>query len=156
MWRRPPLASGCYLVLSKRFRPPTVHPARTSALLFAVCGALGLMLAMLGVYGLVAFAVRQRTREIGIRIALGAGSQDIQWLVGRKSAALLAWGLALGLASAYATSGVMSGFLYGINSRDALTFGAAAACLLLAAAIATAMPARHASRVDPMVALRFD
>jgi predicted permease len=133
-----------------------LYPARTSALLFAVCGALGLMLAMLGVYGLVAFAVRQRTREIGIRIALGAGSRDILWLVGRNSAALLAWGLALGLASAYATSGVMSGFLYGINSRDALTFGAAAACLLLAAAIATVMPARHASRVDPMVALRFD
>jgi predicted permease len=133
-----------------------LYPARTSALLFAVCGALGLMLAMLGVYGLLAFTVRQRTREIGIRIALGAGSQDILWMVTRKSAALLAWGLAVGLVAAYATSGVMSGFLYGINARDALTFGAATAFLLLAAAIATALPARHASRVDPMVALRFD
>jgi macrolide transport system ATP-binding/permease protein len=132
------------------------YPARTSALLFAVCGALGLLLAMIGVYGLLAFLVRQRTREVGIRMALGAGPLDIIWLVARKGASLLAWGLGLGLIAAYATSGLMSGFLYGINSRDALTFAAAPAFLLLAAVIATAIPARHASRVDPIVALRYD
>jgi predicted permease len=133
-----------------------LYPARTSAVLFAVSGVLGLLLAMVGVYGLLAFVVRQRTREIGVRMALGAGSRDVIWLVARKGASLLVWGLGLGLVAAYATSGLMSGFLYGINPRDALTFLAAPAFLLLAAVVATVMPARHASGVDPIVALRYD
>jgi predicted permease len=133
-----------------------MYPVRTSALLFTISGALGLLLAMIGVYGLLTFAVRQRTREVGIRLALGARSQDVVRLVVRKSAWLLALGLGLGLVAAYATTGLMAGFLYGIDGRDVLTFVAAPIFLLLAAAIATAVPARHVSRVDPMVALRTE
>jgi ABC-type antimicrobial peptide transport system permease subunit len=133
-----------------------MYPARTSAFLFTISGALGLLLAMIGVYGLLTFVVRQRTREVGIRLALGARSHDVVRLVVRKSAWLLALGLGLGLAAAYATTGLMTGFLYGINGRDAFTFMAAPVFLLLAAAVATAVPARQVSRVDPIVALRTE
>jgi putative ABC transport system permease protein len=133
-----------------------MYPARTSALLFTISGALGLLLAMIGVYGLLTFVVRQRTREVGIRLALGARSHDVVRLVVRKSAWLLAFGLGLGLVAAYTTTGLMAGFLYGINGRDALTFVAAPIFLLLAAVVATAVPARQVSRVDPIVALRTE
>lgn len=133
-----------------------MYPARTSALLFTISGALGLLLAMIGVYGLLTFVVRQRTREVGIRLALGARSEDVVRLVVRKIASLLALGIGLGLSAAYATTGFMAGFLYGINGRDALTFVAAPIFLVLAAAVATAVPARDASRVDPIGALRME
>ena len=111
---------------------------------------------MIGVYGLLTFVVRQRTREVGIRLALGARSQDVVRLVVRKSAWLLALGLGFGLVAAYATTGLMAGFLYGIDGRDVVTFVAAPIFLLFAAAIATAVPARQVSRVDPIVALRTE
>jgi predicted permease len=133
-----------------------MYPARTSALLFTVSGALGLLLAMIGVHGLLTFVVRQRTREVGIRLALGARSHDVVRLVVRKSAWLLAIGLGLGLAAAYAATGLMAGFLYGIDGRDAITFVVAPIFLILAAALATAVPARQVSRVDPIVALRTE
>jgi predicted permease len=133
-----------------------MYPVRTSALLFAIFGALGLLLAMIGVYGLLTFVVRQRTREVGIRLALGARSHDVVALVVRKSAWLLALGIGLGLSAAYATAGLMTGFLYGINGRDELTFMAAPIFLVLAATVATALPAHQVSRVDPIVALRTE
>jgi predicted permease len=133
-----------------------MYPARTSALLFTISGALGLLLAMIGVYGLLTFVVRQRTREVGIRLALGARSEDVAWLVVRKSARLLGAGVGLGLLGAYAATGLMAGFLYGIDGRDPLTFVAAPVFVLLAAAAATAVPARRATMVDPIVALRME
>jgi ABC-type antimicrobial peptide transport system permease subunit len=111
---------------------------------------------MIGVHGLLAFGVRQRRREVGIRLALGARSQDVVRFVIRKSAWQLALGIGFGLTAAYATTGLMARFLYGISGRDALTFVAAPIFLVLAAAVATAVPARHVSRVDPIVALRTD
>ena len=133
-----------------------LYPARISALLFTVSGTLGLLLAMIGVYGLLAFIVRQRTREIGIRIALGAGSRDVVWSIARKVLVLLASGLAVGLLAAYAATGMMAGLLYGLDARDPLTFAAAPLVLLLTAIVATAVPTRQASRVDPVVALRVE
>jgi predicted permease len=133
-----------------------LYPARTSALLFTISGMLGLLLAMVGVYGLLAFVVRQRTREVGIRLALGARSQDVVWLIMRQGVWLLVFGIGLGLLAAYATTGLMAGLLYGINGRDAVTFVAAPIFLLVAAVVATAIPARQASRVDPIVALRSE
>jgi len=133
-----------------------MYPARTSALLFTISGGLGLLLAMIGVYGLLTFVVRQRTREVGIRLALGARSQEVVRLVVRKSAWLLAFGVGLGLLAAYMTTGLMAGFLYGINGRDPLTFVAAPIFLLLAAVVATVVPAHQVSRVDPIVALRTE
>lgn len=133
-----------------------LYPARVSALLFTISGLLGLLLAMIGVYGLLAFVVRQRTREVGIRIALGARSQDVVWLVARNALVLLATGLGLGLLAAYAATGMMASLLYGLDARDPLTFVAAPLFLLLTAVAATAVPARQASRVDPLVALRAE
>ena len=133
-----------------------MYPARTSALLFTISGAVGLVLAMSGVFGLLTFVVRQRTHEVGIRLALGARSPEVVWLVVRKSAWLLALGVGLGLLAAYATGGLMAGFLYGVNGRDPLTFVAAPLFLLLAGAVATVVPARQVSRVDPIVALRTE
>jgi putative ABC transport system permease protein len=133
-----------------------LYPARIMALLFAVAGSLGLLLAMIGVYGLLAFVVRQRRREIGIRIALGARSQDIVWSVARRVGVLLGSGLVLGLLAAYAAAGLMAGFLYGLDARDPLTFAAAPLFLLLTAVVATAVPVRQAASVDPVVALRTE
>ena len=133
-----------------------LYPARMTAFLFTVSGTLGLLLAMIGVYGLLAFVVRQRTREIGIRIALGARSQDVVWSVARKIVVLVASGLGLGLLAAYAATGMMTGLLYGLDARDPLTFAAAPLFLLLTAVVATAVPVRHASRLDPVVALRAE
>ena len=133
-----------------------LYPARVSALLFTISGVLGLLLAMIGVYGLLVFVVRQRTREVGIRIALGARSQDVVWLVARNTIVLLAAGLGLGLLAAYAATGMMASLLYGLDARDPLTFVAAPLFLLLTAVAATALPARQASRVDPLVALRAE
>jgi predicted permease len=133
-----------------------LYPARISALLFTVSGTLGLLLAMIGVYGLLAFIVRQRTREIGIRIALGAGSRDVVWSIARRVLVLLASGLAVGLLAAYAATGMMAGLLYGLDARDPLTFAAAPLVLLLTAIVATAVPTHQASRVDPVVALRVE
>ena len=133
-----------------------LYPARVSALLFTISGVLGLLLAMIGVYGLLTFIVRQRTREVGIRIALGARSQDVVWLVARNVIVLLAFGVGLGLLAAYAVTGMMASFLYGLDGRDPLTFAAAPLFLLLTAVVATAVPARQASRVDPIVALRAE
>ena len=93
-----------------------LYPARMTAFLFTVSGTLGLLLAMIGVYGLLAFVVRQRTREIGIRIALGARSQDVVWSVARKIIVLVASGLGLGLLAAYAATGMMTGLLYGLEA----------------------------------------
>ena len=133
-----------------------LYPARVSALLFTVSGVLGLLLAMIGVYGLLAFVVRQRTREVGIRIALGARSRDVVWLVARNTIVLLAAGLGLGLFAAYSAAGMMANLLYGLNARDPLTFVAAPVFLLLTAVVAAAVPARQASKVDPLVALRAE
>ena len=133
-----------------------LYPARVSALLFTVSGGLGLLLAMIGVYGLLAFVVRQRTREVGIRIALGARSRDVVWLVARNTIVLLAAGLGLGLFAAYSAAGMMANLLYGLNARDPLTFVAAPVFLLLTAVVAAAVPARQASKVDPLVALRAE
>ena len=111
---------------------------------------------MIGVYGLLAFVVRQRTREVGIRIALGARSRDVVWLVARNTIVLLAAGLGLGLFAAYSAAGMMAKLLYGLNARDPLTFVAAPVFLLLTAVVAAAVPARQASKVDPLVALRAE
>jgi macrolide transport system ATP-binding/permease protein len=133
-----------------------LYPARMSALLFTISGVLGLLLAMIGVYGLLAFIVHQRRREVGIRLALGARSRDVVWLVTRNVMVLLASGLGLGLLAAYAAAGMMSSLLYGLDGRDLLTFAAAPLFLLLTAVVATALPARQASRVDPVLALRAE
>jgi ABC-type antimicrobial peptide transport system permease subunit len=126
------------------------------ASLLGLFGTLGLLLAMMGLYGLLAFVVRRRTREVGIRMALGAQSRDVVSLVMRQGVLLVALGMALGLAAAYAVTDLIAGMLYGVGGRDLFTFTAVSLLLASVAVLATYIPARHAARVDPIVALRYE
>jgi predicted permease len=127
---------------------------RMVAALSAAFGILATLLAALGLYGVMAFAVSLRTREIGIRMALGAQRRDVLRMVLRDVAVLVAVGVALGLPGGYGVGRLIETQLFGLNARDPLTFAAATATLLLVALVAGYIPARRAARVDPMVALR--
>jgi predicted permease len=131
----------------------TVAPRITSRLALAL-GLAGLVLASIGVYGVMAFAVAQRTREIGIRMTLGARRADVLRLVLRQSMRPVALGVVLGLAGCAAVSGVLSSLLYGVSPLDPLVFGGVSSFLVGVALLAAWIPARHATRVEPMAALR--
>jgi len=127
---------------------------RMVAALSAAFGVLATLLAALGLYGVMAFAVSLRTREIGIRMALGAQRRDVLRMVLRDVSVLVALGVALGLPGGYGAGRVIESQLFGLNARDPLTFVLATATLLLTALVAGWVPARRAALVDPMVALR--
>jgi putative ABC transport system permease protein len=127
---------------------------RLSMVLVAVFSAAALLLAAIGIYGLMAYAVAQRTAEIGIRMALGAPPGDVIRLVMRQSARLVALGLAAGLAGALILTRFIASLLFGIGPHDPATFAAIVILLSLAAALAGFLPARRATRVDPIIALR--
>jgi putative ABC transport system permease protein len=121
--------------------------------LFAVAA---LALAAVGIYGVVAFSVTRRTQEIGIRVSLGAQRGDILRLVVGEGARMTAFGVVLGIAASLATTRLMSSLLFGISTTDPLTFVGVAALLSSVALLASYLPARHATRVDPVVALRYE
>jgi putative ABC transport system permease protein len=129
---------------------------RFSMFLLSTLAALALLLAAVGVYGVMAYTVAQRTHEIGIRMALGAQHQDVLRLVVGEGFKLALAGVAIGLAGAAALSRVLESFLFGVGQRDALTFFSVAALLLATALLACYIPARRATGVDPMVALRYE
>jgi putative ABC transport system permease protein len=129
---------------------------RLYAALVAGFAILALTLAMLGVYGLIAYVVSQRTHEIGIRMALGAERRRVFIDVFSRGVLLTVTGLAAGIASALALARLTSSLLYGVTSRDPITYTAAGVGLLFLALLATAIPARRASRVEPMSALRYE
>jgi putative ABC transport system permease protein len=128
--------------------------ARFTTLLLAIFGALALGLATLGIYGVIAFAVAQRTKEIGIRMALGATRGEVLRDVIGRGAVLAAGGVAFGLAGAIATTGVLRSQLYGVAPNDPLVLAAMVGLILLAAVIASWLPARRAATVAPTEALR--
>ena len=119
-------------------------------------GLLGLLLSCVGLYGIMAHAVVRRTNEIGIRMALGAERRDITWMVLRESMLLVALGLAVGLPASWASAQLISNQLFGLRPSDPLTLLTAVTLLTLVAALAGYLPARRASRVDPLVALRYE
>ena len=118
--------------------------------------ALALVLAAFGIYGLLSYTVAQRRREIGVRMALGAQRGDIVGLVVRQGAALIATGAVAGLLAAAASSRVLESFLYGVTTDDRLTFVLAPLVLVAVAVFACWLPARRATRIDPMDALRVE
>ena len=116
--------------------------------------AAALLLAALGIYGVMAYAVAQRTRDIGIRIALGARTADVLSLVLRQGGLLVALGLGAGVVGALLLTGLISSQLFGVSAHDPATFAGIAGLLSLVAALACWLPARRACRIDPMAALR--
>jgi putative ABC transport system permease protein len=129
---------------------------RFSLVLMLIFGATALLLAAVGIYGVMSYTVAQRTQEIGIRVALGASPSSVLGMVVRDGMRLVLIGLALGLAGAFATSRLVASLLYGVTATDLVTYGAIALVLALVALLATVIPARRATRVDPMLALRAD
>jgi ABC-type antimicrobial peptide transport system permease subunit len=125
-------------------------------LLLSIFAALALVLAVVGIYGVIAYAVQQRSREIGIRIALGASTERVVGMVVRRGLTLAVIGVALGTAGAYAVTRVLQSLLFGVSARDPLTFAAVAALLGGVAVLASWIPARRAARVDPLTAMRAE
>ena len=134
----------------------SLMPARVGAILAAGFGGLGTLLAAIGLYGVIAFSVARRTREIGVRMALGAKPGAVLSMVMRQGLTIVAIGLVAGAVLAGAAAVTLRGLLYGVTPFDPLAWGFAITAMVLAAALANLMPARRAMRIDPMTALRIE
>jgi putative ABC transport system permease protein len=130
--------------------------SRFYLVLLVAFAATAVTLAAVGIYGVMSYSVSRRTHEIGIRIALGADPRSIVGIVLRQGLSLVAIGASAGLVVAFVLTRLMRGILYGVAPTDALTFGAVTALLVAVAVVASLVPARRATRVDPLEALRSD
>jgi ABC-type antimicrobial peptide transport system permease subunit len=129
---------------------------RLVATLSSVFGLLAMLLACLGLYGILSYMVAQRAKEIGIRMALGAARRDVLWLVLRDALRLVLLGAALGIPAALASARLVTSQLFDVTAADPVAIGLATLVLLAVAAVAGYLPARRATRVDPLVALRVE
>jgi putative ABC transport system permease protein len=134
----------------------SVERPRFNAVLLGVFGGIAVLLATIGVYGITAYAVAQRTREIGIRVALGAQAREVMELVLRHSLLLAVLGVGLGVAGALLLTRYLNALLFGLTPLDPTTFILVSASFFLTVALASFVPARRALRVDPVVALRHE
>jgi putative ABC transport system permease protein len=141
--------------MEQRLSDSVARPRLYTILLVIFAGAAGI-LAAVGIYGIVAYAVTQRTREIGIRMALGARGGEVLTLVVKQGMAVVVIGIAVGLAGAMAVTRYLEAMLFGLSPLDATTFAAVSLAFLTTAVLACYLPARRAARVDPMVALRHE
>ena len=131
-------------------------PERLLSTLSGFFGVLALLLSAVGLYGILAYIVRQRTGEIGIRIALGAGAGRVVWMVLRQSVILVGIGFAVGLPAALLGVRPLKSLLFGLQPTDAATISIGTCVLLTTAALASYLPARRAARIDPMRALKYE
>ena len=134
----------------------TLSQSRFNTGLLAVFAAVAIVLAGVGIYGVIAYNVTQRTKEIGIRMALGAQRRDMLGMMLRESLAMAAIGIAVGLLGAFAATRLLSALLFGVGTTDLLTYGAVVLLLSAAALFAAFFPARRAMKIDPVIALRYE
>jgi predicted permease len=154
-----PLMPGTAYVEAKPVQDvvdPEIRPWRLGAAMFTLFGALALLLAAVGLFSVISYNVSQRTHEMGVRIALGAGARDVLGLVMREGLQITVIGIAIGIVVALAAGRYLAPLLYSVSAKDPLTFIVVVVTLLAAAIGATVLPALRASRVDPNVALRSD
>jgi ABC-type antimicrobial peptide transport system permease subunit len=132
--------------------------ARTSftLVMLGIAAGVALLLGAVGIYGVISYSVSQRTREIGVRMALGAARRDVNRLVLREGVPLIVAGLAFGLAAAFGLTRLMSALLFGVSPVDPITFAAVSTALAAVALVASYLPARRASSMDPTEALRWE
>jgi ABC-type antimicrobial peptide transport system permease subunit len=134
----------------------SVSPRRFVVLMLGGFAGFALILASLGIYGLISYSVNQRTREIGIRMALGASASDVQARIVVQTLRLAAIGIAIGVVASWSLAQFLSGLLFGVTASDPATFLGILVVLTMVAALAGYLPARRASRIDPLVALRAE
>ncbi len=146
---RPTNLGRCSSGSTERF-----HPADLSCCCWAGFAVFALILASLGIYGVISYSVSQRTREIGIRMALGASASDLQARIIAQTLGLAAAGMALGTAASWVVARALEGSLFGITAKDPITFAGMLGVLTAVAVVAGYLPARRASLIDPMTALR--
>jgi putative ABC transport system permease protein len=133
-----------------------MSPQKFNSLLLTIFAGLALVLAAIGIYGVIAYSVVQRTREIGIRMALGADRANVLRLILRQGARIGMLGLVIGTVAAYLSTRALAGMLYGVDPHDPLIFAAIAVSLFIVVVMASYIPARRATRVDPLIALRYE
>jgi putative ABC transport system permease protein len=140
----------------EQVRADSIAPQRLNLTLLGLFAALALVLAAVGVHSVMAYRVTQRTQEIGLRLALGAGTGEVLKMVVGQGVKLVVLGSSFGLILALATSRLLSSLLYGVTATDTLTFAGMSLMVLLVAPLASWIPARRATKVDPIVALRSE
>jgi ABC-type antimicrobial peptide transport system permease subunit len=134
----------------------SISRQRFNVMLMTVFGTSALLLAAIGIYGLMAYSVAQRTREIGIRMALGAEAQQVRKMVVFQGMRLAVIGVVVGLVAAFALTRLMASFLFGVQARDPMVFIAMPVLLTVVSIVAVWLPARRASTVNPLIALRYE
>jgi len=133
-----------------------VELPRFNMLLFGVFACVALLLSVIGIYGLMAYTVTRRTHEIGIRLALGAQKSDVLWLAMSHGMKLIALGMVIGLAAALSLTRLIQNWLFGVSATDPMTFAGIVVLLGAVALLACYIPARRATKVDPLLALRHE
>jgi putative ABC transport system permease protein len=134
----------------------SISTRRITLILLGVFSGLALVLAAIGIYGVISYSVAQRTQEIGIRMALGAQQADVQWMVLAQGAKIAGAGVAIGIAASAGLTRLLSKLLFSVSAVDPVTFAAVAMVLIVIAMLACYVPARRTLRVDPVIALRCE